>query len=81
MTLTTLARTCERSAHYEHSLSRFDLNTASPDLLAHLSDVGPARVQALVQRRPFRNWDDVERVPGISESIVERLKLGGLCLE
>ena len=81
MTLTTLARDREQSALRDHSCSTFDLNTASPDLLAGVSDVGPARVQALVQRRPFRNWEDVERVPGISESIIERLKRGGLCLE
>ncbi len=54
-----------------------NLNTAPADLLVGLSEVGPARVEALIQRRPFQNWDDVQRVPGISESIVERLKSAG----
>jgi len=54
-----------------------NLNTVPADLLAGMSDVGPARAEALIQRRPFRDWDDVERVPGISESIIERLKSAG----
>ena len=54
-----------------------DLNTAPEDVLAALSAVGPARIEALMLRRPFRNWDDVARVPGISQSIIERLKSSG----
>ena len=57
-----------------------NLNTASAELLADVSNVGRARVEALIQRRPFHNWDDVARVPGISESIVERLKNAGAAL-
>ncbi|HET7056907.1 MAG TPA: helix-hairpin-helix domain-containing protein [Thermomicrobiales bacterium] len=56
---------------------RIDLNTAPEDVLAALSSVGPARIEALMLRRPFRNWDDVARVPGISQSIIERLKSSG----
>lgn len=56
---------------------RIDLNTAPEDVLAALSAVGPARIQALMLRRPFRSWDDVARVPGISQSIIERLKSSG----
>lgn len=56
---------------------RIDLNTAPEDVLAAVSAVGPARIQALVYRRPFRSWDDVARVPGISQTIIERLKSSG----
>jgi len=56
---------------------RIDLNTAPADMLAAVSAVGPARIQALVYRRPFRSWDEVARVPGISQSIIERLKSSG----
>ncbi len=66
------------SARHCHDM--VNLNTASADLLADMSNVGRARVEALIQRRPFRNWDDVHRVPGISESIVERLKSAGAAL-
>lgn len=54
-----------------------NLNTAPEDMLAAFSAVGPARIQALVHRRPFRSWDDVARVPGISQNIIERLKRSG----
>lgn len=56
---------------------RIDLNTAPEDVLAAFSAVGPARIEALVRRRPFKSWDDVARVPGISQSIIERLKNSG----
>lgn len=56
---------------------RIDLNTAPEHVLAALSAVGPARIEALMLRRPFRTWDDVARVPGISQSIIERLKSSG----
>lgn len=54
-----------------------DLNTAAEHELAALASVGPARIQALVHRRPFRSWDDVARVPGISPIIIARLKRSG----
>ena len=56
---------------------RIDLNTAPENVLATFFAVGPARIQALLHRRPFRSWDEVARVPGISQSIVERLKSSG----
>ncbi|MCL4765710.1 MAG: helix-hairpin-helix domain-containing protein [Hyphomicrobiaceae bacterium] len=60
---------------------RIDLNTAPEDVLTAFSAVGPARIQALVHRRPFRSWDDVARVPGISQSIIERLQRSGAGLD
>jgi DNA uptake protein ComE-like DNA-binding protein len=65
-------------ADREHYRPRcVDLNTAPEELLAGLFTLGPARIQALVQHRPFRDWAEVERVPGISQSIVESLKNSG----
>lgn len=60
---------------------RIDLNTAPEDALAALSSVGPARIEALKLRRPFRSWDDVARVPGISQSVIEQLKRSGAGLK
>lgn len=56
---------------------RIDLNTAPENVLAAFSAVGPARIEALMLRRPFRSWDDVARVPGISQTIIEELKSSG----
>lgn len=62
------------------SPGRIDLNTAPEDLLAALPMFGPARVEALLQRRPFRTWADVGRVPGISQCILEELRRSGAAL-
>lgn len=83
MTNAIIERICtQRTGSYSarHCQDMVNLNTASADLLADMSDVGPARVEALIQRRPFRDWEDVHRVPGISESIIERLKSAGAAL-
>ncbi len=73
---TNFAFTSDAAVNRDQSC-RIDLNTAPEDVLAAVSAVGPARIQALVHRRPFRSWDDVARVPGISQSIIERLKNSG----
>jgi len=65
---------CNDSTAIRDRHCRIDLNTAPEDALAAFSAVGPARIQALLHRRPFRSWDDVARVPGISQSIIDRLK-------
>ena len=59
-------------------MARFiDLNTATERELADLPMVGPKRARDLIQHRPFRGWDDVERVPGFSKGMVDDLKSGG----
>jgi hypothetical protein len=67
-------RDCSGENKLDYSIN---LNTVSPDVLVGMCCVGPARAEALMRRRPFRNWDDVAEVPGISELVVESLKRSG----
>jgi DNA uptake protein ComE-like DNA-binding protein len=69
----------EPRAHGEthHENRVIDLNTASEDELAELPMVGRERARALAENRPFKSWEDVERVPGFGSGMVDDLKSGG----
>lgn len=60
-----------------HETTRVDLNAASVDELADLPMVGRQRAEAIVKARPFRSWEEVERVEGFSTGMVDDLKSGG----
>jgi DNA uptake protein ComE-like DNA-binding protein len=68
----------QRPANYERP--DIDLNTAGEKELAELPMVGSARARALIEHRPFRDWDEVRRVPGFDQRLVEDLKRLGLYL-
>lgn len=61
--------------HHENRV--LDLNHASLDELAELPMVGRERAEAISQARPFRSWQDLERVAGVSQGIIDDLKSGG----
>ncbi len=73
----------EPRAHGEthHEDLRIDINTASEDQLAELPMVGRERARLLAQHRPFRSWEDVERIPGFSSGMVDDLKSAGVRLQ
>jgi DNA uptake protein ComE-like DNA-binding protein len=54
-----------------------DLNTASEEELADLPQVGRDRARAIIQNRPFRNWDEVARISGFGQRMIHHLKSGG----
>jgi DNA uptake protein ComE-like DNA-binding protein len=39
--------------------------------------IGKSRAEQLVKARPFRSWEEVEKVPGFSKGLVDDLKSGG----
>ncbi len=53
-----------------------DLNAASPKELEKLPGVGPVLAAKIVAARPFRSFEDLGRVAGLSKSVEE--KWGGL---
>jgi DNA uptake protein ComE-like DNA-binding protein len=61
--------------HHENRI--VDLNYVSEEELANLPMVGKQRAQDLIRHRPFRSWEEVEKVPGISKGMVDDLKSGG----
>lgn len=59
-----------------------DLNKASADEIARaVPQIGSERVNDLMDRRPFENWDDVKRVPGFSDGMVEDMQDAGVSLK
>ena len=60
------------------TVQKIDLNRAEPWLLAALPGIGEVRARAIAEFRdthgPFRRADDLLNVPGISPSVVDRLR-------
>jgi hypothetical protein len=42
--------------------------------------LGPERASRIAASRPLRSWDDLKRVEGMTEAIVEALQRGGAVL-
>jgi competence protein ComEC len=54
-----------------------NLNEASPDELKRIGGVGEERAQRLVEHRPYKSWEDVKKVEGFNETLVNDLKEAG----
>lgn len=56
------------------SRGQIDLNSADLDTIAKLPMVGDKRAHFIVDHRPYESWDDLRKVPGLSEGMVDDLK-------
>lgn len=54
-----------------------DLNTSSEQELGSLPALSPDMVRALIEKRPFDDWDEIARLPGFDRETVESLRKGG----
>ena len=54
-----------------------DLNSASEEEICSVPLIGPDHAHQLVEHRPFRNMDEVRRVPGILKEHLEALLQAG----
>ncbi len=59
-------------------LKPFDLNTADEARLAKLQNIGPERAHILVEHRPYKNWREVEKLPGFGPELVDILAQAGV---
>ena len=51
-----------------------DLNRASREELERVGGLGPDRAQRIVQQRPIRSWEDLKKIEGFSDTLVEGIK-------
>lgn len=54
-----------------------DLNNASEQDLEKVGGLGRERARRIVENRPFKSWEDVKRIEGFSDKLVEDLKQAG----
>jgi DNA uptake protein ComE-like DNA-binding protein len=54
-----------------------NLNTASEEELERVGGLGRERAQRIVSNRPFRSWDDIKKIEGFSDTLVEDLRQAG----
>jgi DNA uptake protein ComE-like DNA-binding protein len=60
--------------------SGVDLNSASEQDIERVGGLGPDRARRIVQARPLRSWEDVKRIEGFSDKLVDDLKDSGATL-
>jgi DNA uptake protein ComE-like DNA-binding protein len=60
-----------------HELRRLNLNTADQKQIEDLPMAGPKRAEAIMRARPFRSWEEVAKVEGMSLGMIDDLKSGG----
>ncbi|MCU7494600.1 MAG: hypothetical protein HF314_01650 [Ignavibacteria bacterium] len=56
------------------SQNMININNCSVDELASLPNMGRDRAQDIVNHRPYRSWNDLNNVPGISRDVIDNLK-------
>ncbi len=56
---------------------KINLNTASKEELSHLRMVGETRARFIMENRPYKNWEDLDKVPGLSQGMIDDMKKSG----
>ena len=54
-----------------------DLNTASQDQLEQVGGLGKERARQIIEARPLNSWEDVKRIEGFSDTLVNDLRQAG----
>ncbi|HZT18796.1 MAG TPA: helix-hairpin-helix domain-containing protein [Dongiaceae bacterium] len=58
-----------------------DLNTASAEQLKSIGGLGPEEVRRILAGRPFKGWDDLRKVKGLGDILVDNLRRAGARLD
>ncbi len=54
-----------------------DLNTASEQELEQVGGLGRDRARRIMEARPLKSWDDVKRIEGFSDTLINDLRKAG----
>jgi len=58
--------------------NKIDINTATPEQLDEIIEIGPKTAQKIIDARPFSSLDDLLKVSGIGEKTLAKIKEQGL---
>lgn len=62
-------------------LTKININTASREELAGILGLGPDLADDIVNYRelygPFKNWEDLKHIEGITDSVIEEMQNSG----
>ena len=53
---------------------KININEANKRQLQKVKDIGPAKAQKIIDGRPYENVDELVKVKGISEKMIEKLR-------
>jgi competence ComEA-like helix-hairpin-helix protein len=53
---------------------KVNLNSATIDEIAGMPMIGRDKAEHIISHRPYKSWDDLKRVPGFSEGLIDDLK-------
>jgi DNA uptake protein ComE-like DNA-binding protein len=57
-----------------------DLNSASREELERVGGLGRDRAERIVRQRPIRSWEDLKRIDGFSDTLLQDLRQAGATL-
>ncbi|MCU7496104.1 MAG: hypothetical protein HF314_17550 [Ignavibacteria bacterium] len=73
--------TPENFKHGKHGISPVNLNTDDLKRIADIPLIGDYRAKDIIARRPFKSWDEVAKIPGITKEMIEVMKSGRATIE
>lgn len=53
---------------------KINLNTADINDLQRVSGLGHTRAQYIFEHRPYKDWEDVKKVPGFNDELINTMK-------
>lgn len=56
------------------SEKKINLNTADLEDLERVTGLGHTRAQYILEHRPYKDWEEVKKVPGFNDQLIHTMK-------